>query len=71
MIGKAIIPDVGSPEEATQVFDDMRMLNYDRVLEENAPIIGSGDPEAEMALARRLGAVIREEYLIAARLADG
>jgi hypothetical protein len=32
------------------------------VLEKYAPIIGSGDPEAEVVLARELGAVFREQY---------
>ena len=50
------------PTEATQLFDDMSLLDYQRVQELYAPIIGSGDPEAEVTLARELGASFREQY---------
>lgn len=58
----AALIDAGFPEEATAAFDDASMLAYDRVLEDYAPIIGSGDPEAEVTLARELGKVFREQY---------
>ena len=50
------------PKEATRLFDDLSILDYDLVLEKYAPIVGSGDPEAEVALARELGAKLREQY---------
>jgi iron(III) transport system substrate-binding protein len=65
---KALI-DAGFPADATAVFDDVSTLAYDVVLERYAPIIGSGGPEAEVALARELGAVFREQYKKAERLA--
>jgi ABC-type Fe3+ transport system substrate-binding protein len=58
---KALIEN-GFPTEATTVFDDISAVAYDTVMEKYAPIIGSGDPEAEVVLARELGAVFREQY---------
>lgn len=57
------------PEPATAQFDNVSNLAYDVVLENYAPIIGSGDPEAEMALARELGARFREHYRMVRQLA--
>jgi ABC-type Fe3+ transport system substrate-binding protein len=50
------------PQQATELFDDVSILGYDLVHEEYASVIGSGDPEAEVALARKLGATFREQY---------
>ena len=57
------------PADATQLFDDVSVLSYDNVYEQYAPIIGSGDPEAEVALARELGEIFREQYRAVTRLA--
>ena len=57
------------PAEATKAFDDMSSLAYDEVFEKYAPIIGSGNPEAEVALARELGTMFRKQYNEVARLA--
>jgi iron(III) transport system substrate-binding protein len=57
------------PAEATRVFDDLSSLAYDTVLENYAPIIGSGNPEAEVVLARELGSLFREHYKEVVRLA--
>ena len=50
------------PDEALALFEDVSILNYDTVVEKYAPIIGSGDPEAEVALARELGELFRQHY---------
>ena len=66
---KALI-DSDFPKEATLVFDDLSTLSYDVVVEKYAPIIGSGDPEAEVALARELGSLFREQYQSVERMAN-
>jgi ABC-type Fe3+ transport system substrate-binding protein len=57
------------PVEATKAFDDMSSLTYDTVFEKYAPIIGSGNPEAEVGLARELGTMYRKQYKEVVRLA--
>ncbi|MDA0348549.1 MAG: ABC transporter substrate-binding protein [Verrucomicrobia bacterium] len=57
------------PAEATRVFDDMSLISYDAVFEKYAPTIGSGNPEAEVVLARELGTLFRNQYKEVLRLA--
>ncbi|QXD24666.1 ABC transporter substrate-binding protein [Opitutia bacterium ISCC 51] len=58
------------PQQATELFDDLSILDYDLVQEKYALVIGSGDPEAEVALARKLGARFREQYEAVLSLAN-
>lgn len=58
------------PREATKLFDDVSALSYDLVSERYAPIVGSGDPVAEVTLARELGERFRKQYREVARLAE-
>lgn len=58
------------PREATELFDDVSALSYELVSERYAPIIGSGNPVAEVALARELGELFRKQYRDVARLAE-
>ncbi len=58
---KAIVEN-DFPEDATKLFDDVSILDYDLVQEKYAPLIGSGDPETEVALARELGAAFRKQF---------
>ena len=65
---KALI-DHEFPPDAVRLFEDVSVLSYERVLEEYAPIVGSGNPEDEVVLARELGEVFRQQYAEVVRLA--
>tara|TARA_B100001123_G_scaffold443138_2_gene588420 strand:+ start:4191 stop:5819 length:1629 start_codon:yes stop_codon:yes gene_type:complete len=58
------------PPRALALFEDVTLLTYDTVMEKYAPMIGSGDHEGEVVLARELGALFRMQYQQVKRLAE-
>jgi len=50
------------PPEATALFEDVSLMDYDVVMEDYAPIVGGRDPIAEVKLARNLGGLFRDHY---------
>ena len=65
---RAIIA-AGQPEQAMTVLQDMSAVDYDKAAGEIKTALGSKNKLEEVALARRLGKLFREQYLRAAELA--
>ena len=65
---RAIIA-AGKPEQAMAVLQDMSAVDYDKAAGEIKTALGSKNKLEEVALARRLGKLFREQYLRAAELA--
>ena len=65
---RAIIA-AGKPEQAMAVLQDMSAVDYDKAAGEIKTALGSKNKLEEVALARRLGKLFREQYQRAAELA--
>jgi len=65
---RAIIA-AGKPDQAMAVLQDMSAVDYDKVAGEIKTALGSKNKLEEVALAKRLGKLFREQYLRAAELA--
>jgi iron(III) transport system substrate-binding protein len=52
----------GNPRQARLAFDDMTLVSYERVKNEIAPTLGSGDPLREVALQNRLVSDLKAHY---------
>lgn len=63
------ILDHGLPLDAVSAFHDLEGLGHDAVLARIVPVLRARDKVAEVRLARELGAVFRERYERAYRLA--
>lgn len=63
--------DHGLPADAMAAFHDLEGLGHDEVLARIVPVLRARDKVAEVRLARKLGAVFRERYERAYRLAMG
>ncbi|MGA2446207.1 MAG: ABC transporter substrate-binding protein [Opitutaceae bacterium] len=65
---RAIIA-AGKPDQAMAVLQDMSAVDYDKAAGEIKTALGSKNKLEEVALAKRLGKLFREQYLRAAELA--